>query len=471
MNDYRTINEILIDSESKNIILIGFKSEKLIQFILNYVKINSGNVIVIDPRPQISIDDIIMDNSVNFTLYNENSLKKLDDFQDYDAIFIDGNPNWYTVYNELNIVEKNCKKFPLIFVCNSSFPHERRDTYYYFDCIPFNYQHVHSKNLVIFQDIHDKSKRITIKDDDYHAIYQNSQKNGVLTAIEDYIKTTTLNVDKTLVDSETGIQLVYFKNHPLFERFLKLENTNKFHNLYVRNEYLNRFVVDLLENNANNFSEIHNEQLINKLSDYRDINHNLNILLTSKERLLKFKDEIINSNDELLQSQESVLSSKEKLIISKDMLLNSKEELIKSNQELLNCKDIVIESKDSEILSKNLLLKYDDVSINLLKTSNFRFITIILSYLYIIYKFKWGSELKLNLKLFNLIKNKNWLNWGFYLENNSEINTFKWLKLLTPEVHYVCNGYYEGRLPKPNFDKKLKKEDIIETLTGGENDV
>ena len=87
-----------------------------------------------------------------------------------------------------------------------------------------------------------------------------------------------------------------------------------------------------------------------------------------------------------------------------------------------------------------------------------------MSYLYIIYKFKFGHNLKLNLKLFKLIKNKNWLNIGFYLENNKDLSESKWFKRLTPEAHYICNGYYENRLPHPHFNSTLTKEEIMKKL-------
>lgn len=476
MNEYKVINEILKDSKSKNILLIGFKSGNLIEFILKYVKINSGKLMCIDSKPKINVDDIVADKN-NFTLFRQDSLIKLADFQDYDAVFIDGNPNWYTVYNELNIIENNCKKFPLIFICNAVFPNERRDAYYYFDNIPSHYQQINSKKLIIFRDITNESKKIVFKDDHYHAIYSNTEKNGVLTAIEDYVQKTTLNVDKTLIDSETGLIFLFFKNHPIYKKFSELGLTNDFYNFKVKNEYLNKFLLDLFESNSEEFLKAHNEHLINQISEYRSINHDLSNLLNSKEKLLNLKDKLIAADDELILSQELLLNSKNKLITSKDKLINSKDDLIKSNNELINCKNLIIRSKDKELLSKDkelqskdILFKYNDLSINFLKSSKFRFIKIILSYLYIISKFKFDHDLKLNLKLFSLMNSVNWFNIGFYLENNKDIHNSKWLKILTPEVHYICKGYYEERLPNPDFNKKLKKEDIIKILMGDSND-
>lgn len=460
MKDYEIVNKVLDNTDSKKIILIGCKNEKLFDFILKYIKSNSGELILIEPQLKVNINKFITEDISNFTLLKQDSLKILENFKEYDAIFLDGNPNWYTLFTELRIIEKNCNKFPLIFVCNSIFPNERRDTYYYFDNIPSNYIHINSKKLIISEDLIDKSKKIVIEDENYHAIYSNSQKNGVLTAIEDYIQKTTLNIGKTLIDSKTGMLLLYFKDQDIFKQFSN-SNNNELCNLGIINKYLNNFIMDLLENESDTFYKNHYDYITNQLADYKIMNDNLNNLLNSKERLLNSKDKFLEANEELLKSKQELLNSKDKLITSKDNMLHSKEELLKSNGEMLNCKNKIIESKDKELSSKNILLKYDNISINLLKTSKFRTMKVFLSYLYIIYKFKFSHTLKLNLKLFSLIKNKNWLNEGFYFDNNEDISIFKWFKILTPEAHYICNGYYEGRLPNPYFKIKTNKEEIL----------
>ena len=71
--------------------------------------------------------------------------------------------------------------------------------------IPYIYQNPSGKKLAIYDDV-------VINDKFNHALYQNTPKNGVLTAIEDYIENSDLNITSTLIDSETGILLIYFKN-------------------------------------------------------------------------------------------------------------------------------------------------------------------------------------------------------------------------------------------------------------------
>ena len=42
----------------------------------------------------------------------------------------------------------------------------------------------------------------------------------------------------------------------------------------------------------------------------------------------------------------------------------------------------------------------------------------------------------------------------------------KWLKLLNPETHYICHGFYEGRKPNRHNKYNIKtKKELLKELT------
>ena len=107
----------------------------------------------------------------------------------YDCIFIDGDHNWYTVFKELSIIEE--KKLLVvggtIFIHDVGWPYGRRDMYYFPESIPKEYTHSYAlKGMVKGQSelIDGKGVNFTL----YNAKTEYGSRNGVLTAVEDFIK-------------------------------------------------------------------------------------------------------------------------------------------------------------------------------------------------------------------------------------------------------------------------------------------
>ena len=85
--------------------------------ILDYCLDNDAHMTAIDPQPKFDVNEFKSEYDDKFEIYKELSLSRLPLLKNYDVILIDGDHNWYTVYNELKIIEKNfkTKKFPIIF--------------------------------------------------------------------------------------------------------------------------------------------------------------------------------------------------------------------------------------------------------------------------------------------------------------------------------------------------------------------
>ena len=146
---------------------------------------NFEKLITIDPSCNF-------DSTPNFTFIKDISLNYLKTLTNnsVDVFLVDGDHNWYTVYNELNIIKDKLKPDGIIFCHDTKYPWARRDMYYNKQNIPKEFLHEICK-LFGF----DCSNK------------ENGEKNGVLTAIEDFIKeNTTFKVD--YIDYEFGLAII-----------------------------------------------------------------------------------------------------------------------------------------------------------------------------------------------------------------------------------------------------------------------
>ncbi|MGA8043562.1 MAG: class I SAM-dependent methyltransferase, partial [Terracidiphilus sp.] len=112
----------------------------------------------------------------------------LRDGSTFDCILIDGDHNWYTVFNELRLIrERNLlRRGGYIFLHDVGWPYGRRDMYYQPDSIPAEFRRPFSDKGVIRgqSELSEAGSfnRILMK-----ATEEGGPRNGVLTAVEDFL--------------------------------------------------------------------------------------------------------------------------------------------------------------------------------------------------------------------------------------------------------------------------------------------
>lgn len=121
------------------------------------------------------------------------SLEALDEVAQIDAWLIDGDHNWFTVYNELKRIEAACRRDgkPLLaFLHDVGWPSGRRDMYYAPERIPAPFRHPHSAEggalpghpgLIAHRGFRGMGHFSW-------AVHEGGPRNGVLTAVEDFIE-------------------------------------------------------------------------------------------------------------------------------------------------------------------------------------------------------------------------------------------------------------------------------------------
>ena len=107
----------------------------------------------------------------------------------FDCILIDGDHNWYTVYNELRLIRERelLRIGGMIFFHDVSWPYGRRDMYYQPELIPTAFRHPYQRKAVV----PGKSALADGGESDAYlcnATHEGGRRNGVLTAIEDFMK-------------------------------------------------------------------------------------------------------------------------------------------------------------------------------------------------------------------------------------------------------------------------------------------
>lgn len=114
-------------------------------------------------------------------------LPKLNDV--FDCILIDGDHNWYTVHEELEAISRRNLLRPggILFFHDVEWPWGRRDMYYQPEVIPPAYVH-DWKQKGLVRGKSELTEDVTLHDYFKKATHEGGPRNGVLTAIEDFLQ-------------------------------------------------------------------------------------------------------------------------------------------------------------------------------------------------------------------------------------------------------------------------------------------
>lgn len=505
--DIDLIPIILERFKVSNIVTCDLLDENVLLKIKEYSKDNNASIISIYSNSEIPAD------------FNDCGLNVLPNLKGFDAIFLNDDPNWYTTYNELNIIKQNNNEFPLVFICNNVFPHKYRDSYSNPNNIPDEFKNGFSKNLFL-------NSEIVIHDDYYHATEENTPKNGVFTAINDFLKENS-SIDVLDVKFLKGITILYPKNSISQIRISKLSeeiqnyliNDEDLSDSIIMNQILSdyiskfniseddfdvieKFKSELFEKDKiiNDFEDklkFHDEELSYKNTQITGVASELSLkdaqiknyeskLVNSENKINDLNIQLKNIKDEL-NSLNSDLNQKNQDFKNKEQELNN--QLLKANEfnSDMESKNIQIRRKDDELNREKQKLNVikHQYSVQLAKLDNKEYciscfkeeiennhleiqylkndsltkkILTPFAYLYLLFKSN-PKELSLNLKLYKALRSSKCFDIGYYLNNNEDIRESNWCKYFSPELHYVCNGFKEQRkFNKKYFNRNSKKE-------------
>jgi len=208
--------------ELKHLVEIGADAGENTKNILNYCRQRGARLTTIDTVPSREVLALLDDFSDMFTVSSKTSLEVLPELSSYDAILIDGDHNWYTVYHELKTVEKSfagSDRWPLVFFHDIAWPYGRRDMYYSPEMIPNGFRHNYSvKGMLPGQS--DLAEEFGLNVGLCNALHEGGSRNGVLTAIEDFIKEFDGKLHFAIFNGYHGLGMLTSKKN--IENFPKL---------------------------------------------------------------------------------------------------------------------------------------------------------------------------------------------------------------------------------------------------------
>jgi hypothetical protein len=181
----------LADAVQARVVLeIGSEFGLSTQVLLNYAREVGGHLHAIDPHPEFDVAEFERANAGYLTFYPEMSLDAIKRVPALDLAMVDGDHNWYTVYNELRLLEEihgnDADRMPLILAHDTGWPYGRRDLYYDPETIPEEFRQPYARGGIAVG-----KKRLVgnrgMNQQMCNALEEGGPRNGVMTAVEDYL--------------------------------------------------------------------------------------------------------------------------------------------------------------------------------------------------------------------------------------------------------------------------------------------
>jgi hypothetical protein len=190
---------------------------------------------VIDPCLDCSLHEKYVANK-QVTVKKGTSLEMLPTLDEpYDCIIIDGDHNWYTVYHELKAISARnlLKRGGTIFFHDTEWPWGRRDMYYQPELIPVEYrQKLDNKGVVWGQS--GLADAGGIFSGFQKADHEGGSRNGVLTAIEDFLREQGADYDFLQVHGLFGLGIMHRQKGFIDDfPFLALESKAMAYNTFI----------------------------------------------------------------------------------------------------------------------------------------------------------------------------------------------------------------------------------------------
>lgn len=188
-------SDIIVDAldlaGAKEIVEIGAEFGGMSSVLADFAAAHRGRLTSVDPCPK---DEFIAWAAEHPDMRHiaKTSFDAFDELEQVDAWVIDGDHNWYTVYNELKRVDGICRRDgkPLLaFLHDVAWPWARRDLYYAPDRIPEVFRHAYSYEGGVTLDYPGVIQNQGFRGHGQYACaaHEGGPRNGVLTAVEDFI--------------------------------------------------------------------------------------------------------------------------------------------------------------------------------------------------------------------------------------------------------------------------------------------
>ncbi len=151
---------------------------------------------IIDPAPHEVFYRTLAGYDGAYAFHEARSLDAIGQIEPADFVLLDGDHNWHTVYNELSQLFARAaargRKPPILLLHDLAWPYARRDMYYDARSIPELERQPHARRGIIPGEAGLSELGANAAFD--NALQEGGPRNGVLTAVEDYLEASGIDV-------------------------------------------------------------------------------------------------------------------------------------------------------------------------------------------------------------------------------------------------------------------------------------
>jgi O-antigen biosynthesis protein len=218
------IEPLLERIQPKVIVEIGSDHGHNTRNLLEFSRRTRSTLHVIDPLPKYEVGEWQEQYQETLFVHLQPSLEVLESIESPDAVLIDGDHNWHTVFHELKALDKTSgDAFPLVLLHDVGWPYARRDLYYEPDRIPAPHRQPYRK-----QGMRPGSMRLDprggLNSHLFNAVEEGGPRNGVLTAVEDFMAESESELEFVLVPGINDLGILFQSDlgsrHPSAASFL-----------------------------------------------------------------------------------------------------------------------------------------------------------------------------------------------------------------------------------------------------------
>lgn len=191
----RYIQPLIENIQPGRILEVGADRGWNTQHLLAYCRRAGAVADIVDPCPQPSLHDVLAAFApTEYRYHAVKSIVAIPQLLTPDMALIDGDHNWATVYTELSQLrasaQRHDKEFPIILFHDVAWPYARRDMYYNPDELNATEKHPYAYRGMLpgISELVDNGMNGVLA----NATHEGGPRNGVLTAIEDFISGSSI---------------------------------------------------------------------------------------------------------------------------------------------------------------------------------------------------------------------------------------------------------------------------------------
>lgn len=178
----------------------GGHTKQLVRWAIEH----DGRLHVVDPLPGTAVQALAREYRENCVLHKGLSLEALARIESPDIVLLDGDHNWYTVLEELKLLERSGERWPVTLLHDVAWPWGRRDLYYAPETVPAEARQPYGTGGIL------RGESELSPDGGFggrraKALHEGGPRNGVLTGVEDFMEASALDLQFFAVRGPGGL--------------------------------------------------------------------------------------------------------------------------------------------------------------------------------------------------------------------------------------------------------------------------